>query len=129
MLQFIRHWVIIIMALLSGASAFSCLNEDGNPVDSWNAIKPPDNITYYYYDAPSKSYQLSPYTVNQTLNGAIMGTVLQLYQYPNDIDYIAYGMYNDEPPPDDTASSTYAHAKGLLVTNESKSHYFYYLSS
>ena len=52
-----------------------------------------------------------------------MQTVGQLYTLPDPLSsdpFLAYGVYNDDPPPPyGTASSTYAHAKGLMMTNSS----------
>jgi len=45
-----------------------------------------------------------------------MKTANQLYGL-SDNSNVMYGVYNDECPPDSTASSTYAHAKGILMTD------------
>ena len=47
-----------------------------------------------------------------------MATVDQLYSSDLDLNETAYALYNDDPPPPyTTASSTYAHAKGMIMTN------------
>jgi deoxyribonuclease-2 len=47
-----------------------------------------------------------------------MGTVNQLYDSNMDLNNVAYALYNDDPPPPlSTASSSYAHAKGVILTN------------
>ena len=68
------------------------------------------------YNATAQLFKLSPYNVNQTKSGAIMETVNQLYAY--NATGRAYVLYNDEAPTY-TASSSYAHAKGMLLTNGS----------
>ncbi len=111
-------FLLLLCILLRQANSFSCLDENGFPVDSWTALKSSHNISYYYYNALAAEFQLSPYTTNQSTNGAIMLTVNQLYEYSIDLDFVAYGMYSDQPPaPSSTPSSSYAHSKGLLLTN------------
>lgn len=114
-------WCTLLLIHIARISAFSCLNENGDPVDSWNAIKTPDDVSYYYYEARSESYELSPYTVNQTTEGAIMKTTGQLYSFPDSLPFFAYGVYNDEPCCGaNSASSTYGHSKGVLLVNETQ---------
>eukprot|EP00602_Paraphysomonas_sp_CaronLab_P006100 CAMPEP_0185020602 /NCGR_PEP_ID=MMETSP1103-20130426/3215_1 /TAXON_ID=36769 /ORGANISM="Paraphysomonas bandaiensis, Strain Caron Lab Isolate" /LENGTH=645 /DNA_ID=CAMNT_0027551601 /DNA_START=313 /DNA_END=2250 /DNA_ORIENTATION=- len=48
-----------------------------------------------------------------------MSTVSQLYDSNLDMNNVAYALYNDDPPPPEgTASSTYAHSKGVILTND-----------
>ena len=97
---------------------YSCLNEDGNPVDSWTALKAEGNYNYYMYNSESSTYwDKSPYTLDQTTtsHGAIMRTMQQLYNSKDNSLMVA--VYNDEPPVGEDASETYAHAKGVLVAS------------
>ena len=70
-----------------------------------------------YYIHNGSAFEKSPYALNQTTAGSIMLTMNQLYSSSLDMDNIAYALYNDEPPPDTTASSTYAHSKGVIMTD------------
>jgi len=109
--------VILTQSKLILAS-YGCLNENGNFVDYWVAIKAAASSNYYYYDINSNTdiFTKSPYSVSQVTQGAIMSTVYQVYSF-SDGDNVALGMYNDDPPGDYTPSSTYAHAKGVLFTD------------
>jgi deoxyribonuclease-2 len=109
---------LLIITALKCVNSFSCLDENGSPVDSWNAIKAHNSYTYYVYNSSTLTYNLSKYNVSQTKDGCIMQTVGQIYSYPNSQEDVAYGTYNDEPADGQSASSTYAHAKGVLMTDK-----------
>lgn len=112
------YFFILILIIPSFKSLYSCLDESGNGVDYWIVITGSGSSYYYYYDENSNVIQFtkSIYLVNQTNKGAIMRTVNQIYSFSSD-ENIALGMYSDEPPGDSTASSTYAHSKGVLLSD------------
>ncbi len=116
-------FVVIIQAvfILDVAATYGCLDENGNQVDYWVAIKAAASSDYYYYDLNSNTdiFTKSLYTVSQVTLGAIMSTVYQVYTF-NDGDNVALGMYSDDPPDDVSPSSTYAHAKGVLFTDSTQ---------
>ena len=98
--------------------AYSCLDENGNPVDSWTALKAEGDYSYYMYNSRSSTYwDKSPYTLDQTTTsqGAIMKTMQQVYNSKDNSLMVA--IYNDEPAVGKDASETYAHAKGILVAS------------
>lgn len=98
-------------------NGYSCLDENGQPVDHWIALAQNNKYQYYYYDTIN-GFMKSRYRTNQTTNGCIMSTVNQLYDSNLDLNNIAYALYNDDPPPPlDVASSTYAHSKGVVLVN------------
>jgi hypothetical protein len=95
----------------------SCLDEDGNHVDSWVALAQNKQYQYYWHYGKD-GFVKSKYRLNQTTLGGIMGTVNQLYASDIDMDNIGYALYNDDPPPPiGTAPSSYAHAKGVMLFN------------
>ncbi len=95
--------------------AFNCLDENNQPIDNWVSLSQNYNYQYYWHD-PDKGFIKSIYSTLQTTNGNIMSTVNQLYATDLNLDNVAYALYNDDPPPPEgTASSTYAHAKGMLL--------------
>ena len=99
--------------------SFSCLNEDNEIVDSWIALAQNNKYQYYYYNEKQGSFLKSNYRTNQTIDGCIMRTTGQLYSNEFDSNNVAYALYNDDPPPPiDVASSTYAHSKGMILTND-----------
>lgn len=106
-----------LLCLIETVTSFSCIDENKNNVDWWIALKAANSDSYYVYS--DGKFVKSPYNVNQTQNGLIMNTVNQLYE-PFDNNNVAYGMYNDEPPPNGLVSSTYGHSKGLLITNNTE---------
>lgn len=108
--------LFLFLVISTQTDAFTCLDENGNPVDSWVALKgAPKTSIYFIYDESLGNFKKSIYNVSQSTNGAIMQTVGQLYVDVN-AEEIAFGMYNDEAP-DKDASSSYAHGKGILATN------------
>ena len=100
---------------IKASSTISCLDETGNAVDSYVSLIQNEDYQYYYHT--QNGFEKSPYLLNQTNDGSIMKTMNQLYSSSLDMDNIAYALYNDEPPPDTTASSTYAHSKGVIHTD------------
>lgn len=104
------------------AAGYSCLDETGLPIDYWTALKAYDSAAYYYQTIDMSQFQLSEYDVDQASSGAIMASVNQVYQFDDGED-VALLMWNDEPPPDETASDTYAHSKGLLFVDETQGFY------
>lgn len=104
--------------ILPCSSYLTCLDEHGDPVDSWIALAQNQQYQYYYHD-PLNGFVKSPYRTNQTSEGSIMSTVFQLYSEDLDLNNVAYALYNDDPPPPlDVASSTYAHSKGVVLLND-----------
>ena len=98
--------------------SYSCLDEDGKPVDSWTALKAEGSYNYYMYNSESSAYwDKSPYSLDQqtTSHGAIMRTMQQIYKSAD--NSLMTAIYNDEPPAGKDASETYAHAKGILVAS------------
>jgi deoxyribonuclease-2 len=97
----------------------SCLDESGQPVDYWVALKVPLGSNYFVYtSANDGSFALSPYNLSQSTQGCIMQTVQQIYNFNNETHPVDYGAYNDAPPPPiAAASSVYAHSKGIIMTN------------
>ena len=97
--------------------SFSCLDEMGLPVDHWVTLTQNEDYQYYWHD-PVNGFVKSKYFLNQTTEGSIMATANQLYSPDLDLDNVAYALYNDDPPPPiNTPSSTYAHSKGMILTN------------
>jgi deoxyribonuclease-2 len=114
---FILFW----LSSIDSIDSISCLDEAGNPVDSWTSIKAYNSDKYYTFNEEMATWELSKFTVSQTADGCIMQTMNQLYgqnsifsqPYP-----VMAGIYNDEPTTGQSVSSSYAHAKGILVSSE-----------
>ena len=109
--------LLLLLLLSTTAVAFDCLNDRGKPVDSWLAIKNPQGTTYFYYDAQEKHFNISPHSLNDTLNGALAYTAKQLW-HPN-ANYI---LYNDQPPKykDNTTYNTYANTANANAFGHTK---------
>ena len=106
---------VLVLVGAASSSRISCLDESGTAVDSFVSLVQNDDYQYYFHNG--SAFEKSQYMLNQTENGAIMMTMNQLYSSSLDLDNVAYALYNDEPPPDSTASSTYAHSKGVILTD------------
>ncbi len=109
-------YVLLGAALVAFVSALTCRDENNQPVDSWVILKVNNNAAYFYYNASSGSFQLSKYNVLDYEHGALMNTLAPIYR-TNVTNKIAFAMYNDDTPSGQSASSTYAHAKGILATD------------
>lgn len=109
-------FTLLLGVILQHGHSFMCMDENGDPVDSWVALS--TNEDYQYYFHYKDGFEKSPYLTNQTTYGAIMTTVNQLYVTDLDLENVAWALYNDDPPPPGTtASSTYAHSKGVILSN------------
>jgi len=106
--------VALALIILPGYdSSFSCLDENGNPVDWFVGLKAPGGGKYYYLDAikPNK-FLTSTNNLDALEGGSIIDSIKQLYKaIPSDN---AWAVYNDEDDQSDEAS-TRAHAKGIIV--------------
>jgi hypothetical protein len=89
-------------------TANSCINEWGNPVDSWAIFKLPQGTSYYYYD--NTTFALSSYSLNDTINGALANTMQQLWNAPSN-----YLFFNDEYIGQDAYNFTVGHSKGVWM--------------
>jgi len=111
---FICFRVILLVGCFAslGRASISCLDENGSPVDSWIALKAGNSFDYYYLSG--STFVKSQYELSQSSDGCIMRTAQQAYTKPN--EPYAVAIYNDEPPGVNAVSSSYAHAKGILMT-------------
>lgn len=108
-------WSLVIEYV---TALLSCIDENGIPVDHWVVLSQNENYQYYWHNS-TDGFVKSLYDTNQTENGNIMRTMSQLYSPSLDMNNVAYALYNDDPPPPyTTASSTYAHAKGVILTDD-----------
>lgn len=105
----------------TSSSPFSCLDETGKSVEWFAGIT--YEKTYYYLDAntpsSSSSWKLSPNALNDTTKGSLMFTAGTIYA--NATNRFAFVSWNDQPPTEESVSSTYAHSKGILVTEGGES--------
>jgi deoxyribonuclease-2 len=99
-----------LLLLIATTFALDCLNEQGNPVDMWVAIKKPRGTSYFYYDHQTK-FNTSTKSLNDTSAGSLTYTTKQLW-YNN----ISYVIYNDQVPKrtNDNADK-YGHTKGFFA--------------
>jgi deoxyribonuclease-2 len=95
------------------AASIGCRDEKGNPVDWFVAFKFNDGMRYAYGDPSTEgTVSMSQYSLDSSSDGAVAHTLQQSYG-----DGITFARYNDEPPPDKKASSTYVHTKGTLAAS------------
>lgn len=104
---------IEFFALFQLAHAFSCLDEDGQFVDSWAAFKANNGADVYFHDASTGPTFAAGQPMNAS-TGSIISTISQLYGSLG-ASY-AYALYNDETP-SGSVSSARAHSKGVLLFN------------
>ncbi len=105
--------VLCITISLVNAS-ISCLDESNNKVQSWTIFKMPQGTAYYYYDINTKLLEQSKYSLNDTTNGALTNTILQLWNHETD-STLNYVLYNDEPPSSPPYNLSVAHSKGFWI--------------
>ena len=118
--------MLCFILFLTSTFAFDCLNEIGRPVDSWVILKKPQGTTYFYYDTLEKDFKTSPYSLNESSNGALAKTVQQLWQEDINKDN-SYVIYNDQVPNKeqitfssqaDLNGAVFGHTKGLFAFSE-----------
>ena len=111
LLRTLALFLLAVAPLVHGGP--SCLDEAGNAVDSWTALKQANSFNVFVQSG--NTFGKSRFMLNQTSNGCVMRTARQLYNIPASSAY-AIAMYSDEPPfmP---VSSAYAHAKGMIITD------------
>lgn len=64
--------ILFIVSLFSIVNAISCLNEQGDSVDFWVALKGPSGFHYLYYDSHVGVFSESQYTLDDTTHGALL---------------------------------------------------------
>ena len=108
----------LLSSIAASSSSPTCLDDNGTPVDWWVALLVGSNSpNYYIYTSATPALSLSPHSLDQTTTGAIMSTLAQLYASPA---ATAHAMWNDEPP-GGSASSSYAHSKGVMLLSDAAS--------
>lgn len=100
-----------ILFLLSTYDALSCKDEYGDDTLSWTIFKLPASTSYLYYQK-NTSFYTSPYSLNDTTNGALTHTMDQLWK--NTPQYI---LYNDEEPFQVDYNFSVGHTKAILMWN------------
>lgn len=110
--------ILLLSHIHTGATTVSCLDDRGSNVDQWLILKHPQSNSYFYYDSQEHDFQPSPWSLNDTHNGALAQTVKQLWT-AHDINYVLYNdqpvtaMMNDELAA--AAATKYGHTKGLFA--------------
>ena len=99
-----------ILRFFSATHALNCKDESGADISAWTIMKLPQGTEYYYYDT-NTGYNFSPYSLNDTVQGALAQTVGQLW-IPSTTGYM---IYNDEPPNQAQYNFSVAHAKAIWM--------------
>jgi deoxyribonuclease-2 len=102
-------------------SAFSCLDDNGKPVDWWIILKLDNGFRYVYRDSKMGGPQFvgpNEGLDDETANHALSRTMNAFYQKVTNPDF-GYLIYNDQPAStpkaaDEFAEDAKAHAKGLV---------------
>ncbi len=108
----------------------SAIGDDGKPVDWWFLYKvagkskasdgsKPTGTEYVFYDSvitPGEKLALSANQISDPKNGAVSGTMNQVYNNLSDPD-MGWFFYNDEPSNDVKQTSEKGHTKGVVCFN------------
>ncbi|KAJ4461580.1 putative deoxyribonuclease II family protein [Paratrimastix pyriformis] len=121
-----QNFLLFLVSFLAiGVFAkIGCRNEEGDPVDWWIVLKAPrlsgeddpdvaGGWAYYYIDSTTTSLKKSFSNLQDTTIGAFPQTLNQLYSAGNQSKTVGYMFYNDQPPGNFNASSSYGHTKGV----------------
>lgn len=106
----------LLLGFLPGlfpGNALSCLNEDGEPIDSWTIIKAPQTADTYLYAGPREDLYQSGLKLNDTFSGALSHTLKQIW-----LEDTSYVLFNDEPPYSTSYNYTVGHTKGLFALED-----------
>jgi len=100
--------LFLFLAGCRASASPTCLDEHGNPVDWWIILKVPylprssdykgagSGFGYLYGDQRNPSIQLTSKRLDTNLNGALGGTLAQIYNA--DSSTLGWAMYNDATP-------------------------------
>ena len=105
--------LLLLITVSKTVSGISCKDESGSDTPTWTIMKLPQGTSYYYYDT-NTAYNFSPYSLNDTSNGALTHTIRQLWG--SNINYI---IYNDEPPNQLSYNFSVAHSKAVWMWDDS----------
>lgn len=108
----------------------SAIGDGGKPVDWWFLYKvagkskasdgsKPTGTEYVFFDsvtAKGKMLALSPFKIDNTKEGAVSGTLNQIYTNLKNPD-LGWFFYNDEPSNNVKQSSSKGHTKGVICFN------------
>ena len=114
--------VLVLFLALQPINTHSCLNEKGQQVEWFVALRitgPADPRRYAIFDSLDSS------SWRETTETILAKQLLD--QVDARLDLVA--AWNDEPPNGHEVSITHAHAKGVLTFNVSKNSGFYYMHS
>ena len=109
---------ILYLLLLTPIFGFDCIDDNGNSVDYWVALKKPKSLSYFYYDSNENIFNISQHSLNDTIHGALAHTTKQLWN--NDANYV---IYNDQIPniynnfKINKTISKFGHTKGYFAFN------------
>lgn len=120
----------------------SAISDDGKPVDWWFLYKvagksvtsdgsKATGTEYVYFDSVNpkgKKLQLSPRQINDNANGAVSGTLNQIYNNLSDPD-TGWFFYNDEDPITGKTNGSRGHTKGVLCFNLATNSAFWMIHS
>ncbi|GMI03489.1 hypothetical protein TrRE_jg12486 [Triparma retinervis] len=100
----------------------SCVDDDGNDVDWFVAMKLPAGGEYYYFGVDDKSFAKSSEDISEG-GDCIDQTLASLYSYKSGSSSNAHGMWNDQPTKEHAAGSIYAHSKGAFHFDDEQGFY------
>ena len=89
----ITFLITSLLPSLSLLVAPTCLDERQDVVDSWVSFTQNNDYQYYFHNN-TLGFVKSSYRLDQTTDGAIMGTVNQLYEKELNMSNIGYVLYN-----------------------------------
>jgi deoxyribonuclease II len=101
-----------LLARVQGSSGMGCMDEDGNPVDWWAALKYPDGSSYSYADSQSPVFRKSREEMADETSGALSHTLNQIYKGSQ--SSTGYILYNDESPDGKKWGTSWGHFKGAV---------------
>lgn len=101
--------LILYSIISSTINALSCKDESGTDIPTWSIMKLPKGTDYYYYDT-NNGFSFSPHSLNDTAEGALAHTMMQLWG-----PMTQYILYNDEPPNQNTYNFSVAHSKAVWM--------------
>ncbi|GMH90630.1 hypothetical protein TrST_g4946 [Triparma strigata] len=116
------RFTVLTLTLASAIAASpGCVNDSGEQVDWYVAMKMPAGGEYYYFGPDSKAFTKSSEDISKG-GDAIDQTLDSLYSYKSSSTH-AHGMWNDQPTKEKAAGSIYAHSKGVFHFDDEQGFY------
>ncbi|XP_076742559.1 deoxyribonuclease-2-alpha isoform X3 [Maylandia zebra] len=111
--------IVLTVGLLGShcEGAISCKNEDDEDVDWFILYKVKNGFNYVYTDSTNQNLRKTNKHVNNQA-GVLANTLKPYFEKDTQSSDFGFIAYNDQPPNENSVSSTHGHSKGVVMIDE-----------